>query len=216
MSEIDRLLQAFIRGYTQRGEADARLYLEGLSGADRRELAALIDGYLERAPGRPWDPDAFRSSRRAAPLAARLARVHLEGAEGPTSLRELRARAKRTRADLASRLAAALGLEGGEERVAYHYHRMESGIMGAEEVSGPVLESLADLLATSRETVRRALARSEGQASPEIGSPAMARTTHPGADLDVPDLGDAGTDLSSAPELSHERVDEVFLRRGGP
>lgn len=215
MSEIDRLLQAFIRGYTQRGEADARLYLDQLSGVDRRELAALIDGYLERAPGRPWDPDAFRTSRRA-PLAERLARAHLERAEGPTSLRELRARAKRTRADVVSRLAAALGLEGGEERVAYHYHRMESGIMGAEEVSGPVLESLADLLATSRETVRRALARSEGQASPEIGSPAMARTTHPGADLDVPDLGDAGTDLSSAPELSHERVDEVFLRRGGP
>lgn len=210
MSEIDRLLQAFIRGFEQRGEADPRLYIDQLEGIERRELAALIDGYLDRAPGRRWDPDAFDSSRAAA-IVDRLARTHLDPAAERVSLRELRNRAGQTRAELAARLATALGLNGGERRVEYHYHRMESGMLGAGELSERALSQLAELLATTRAQLSDALrieADEGGQASP----PLMARTHNADAELaaEPPSPQSPGTETGTPP-LSDERVDEVFF-----
>ncbi len=62
MTDVDRLLREYIEEHSAGGEADPLAYVEQLEGADRAELEALIDAYLARAPGREWDPEAYRGS----------------------------------------------------------------------------------------------------------------------------------------------------------
>src|SRR3954454_13632219 len=51
MSDVEQVLREYIREHRAGGDADPREYLTRLDeGADRLELEALIDAYLERAP----------------------------------------------------------------------------------------------------------------------------------------------------------------------
>ena len=94
MSDVDRLLNQYTEEHRAGGTADPIPYLEQLEGTDREELATLIDGYLQRAPAREWDADAYRgsapsgSSNRWAALARRSRRAW------PVLLPRLRERAK--------------------------------------------------------------------------------------------------------------------------
>src|SRR4051812_25425418 len=63
MTDVDRLLREYIEEHRAGGEADPLAYVERLEGTDRAELEALIDAYLARAPGRDWDPEAYRGSQ---------------------------------------------------------------------------------------------------------------------------------------------------------
>ncbi len=55
MTEVDRLFESYINEHRAGGEAQPWAYLEQVEGADREELAALLDAYLARAPGAEWD-----------------------------------------------------------------------------------------------------------------------------------------------------------------
>src|SRR4051812_47726848 len=105
MTNVDRLLEQYIQEHRSGGDADPLAYLDRLEGTDRAELAALIDAYLERAPGREWDPEAFKGSP-AEQLVKSLSES-LEGVSGswPVLLPELRNRAKLARDALVARLA---------------------------------------------------------------------------------------------------------------
>src|SRR5690242_738873 len=62
MPDVDELLKQYIEDHRAGGEADPRGYLAQVEGTDRSELAALIDAYLVRSPGQPWDEGAYTGS----------------------------------------------------------------------------------------------------------------------------------------------------------
>src|ERR1700712_4117311 len=115
MTDVQRLLEAFIAEDRAGGSADPAAYLARTSGVERAELEALIDGYLARAPRRAFDRAAFEASPAAARVVASLA-----GSSGtwPALLPRLRDRARLKRDVLVARLAAELGVGGREAKVA--------------------------------------------------------------------------------------------------
>ncbi len=62
MSDVEKLLSHYITEHRAGGAADPIPFLDQLEGVDREELSALIDGYLQRAPGREWDAEAYQGS----------------------------------------------------------------------------------------------------------------------------------------------------------
>ena len=212
MSDVDRLLADYIKEHRSGGEANPVPYLSQLSGAEREELRALLDAYLQRAPAAEFDPDAFRGSA-AEKLAESLHRS-LQGRAGlwPVVLPRLRERAQVRRAELVERLAGALGVGGQEEKVAGYYHEMEQGGLEATGVSGRVLDALAGILGSSAESLRRLGEAVEGAAGEGGVEPAFTRRRAGGEAAGAPGEEAAA---ARAPDAGEEwdEVDELF--RGG-
>lgn len=180
MSDVERLLQAFIREDREGGEADPLAYLEQVEGTDRAELEALIDGYLARAPRRAFDREEYEASGARA-VAEGIGRS-LGGVSGewPALLPRLRDRARLRRSEVVARLAAALGATGAqEEKIARYYHGMERGTLPAGGVSDRVLEALAAIVGTTAEALREAGRKAGGGATPEAAGTAFARVGAP-------------------------------------
>jgi len=161
MSDVDRLFDEYRQAHRSGGDANPHPYLERLAGTDRAELAALIDGYLARAPGREWDAAAFADSR-AKELTDRIAggwgepEPQAESEGWRELLPRLRNAAKIKRADLVARLAEAIGAPEQTEKVAAYYHQMETGKLPSEGVSDTVLDALGRIVGESAERIRRA------------------------------------------------------------
>jgi hypothetical protein len=209
VSDVERLLAKYIEEHRSGGDADPRAYLRQVSGLDRRELAALIDAYLVRAPA------AADVSRELDPSLVRVADAlerSLAGRSGlwPALLPRLRDRAGLKRSELVGRLADGLGVGAREEKVARYYHQMEQGLLLASGVSGRVLEALGALVGETAEALREAggrLASGGPAAAAPAGAAPFARTA-------LSDPGVSGA-LASAGEPAEEwdEVDELF--RGG-
>ena len=153
--EIQKLLSEYIAEHRAGGEADPLAYLERADEGDRGELAALIDGYLARSPGREWDPDAYAGSA-AERVADELGKALL-GSSGlwPAILPRLRKQARLTRAQVVERLSAALGAAGREQKVAAYYHEMEQGSLDSQRrVRSGARGARRDLLDHGREAAR--------------------------------------------------------------
>jgi hypothetical protein len=178
MTDLARLLAEYVDEHQVGGEADPRGYLARVKDdAQRAALAEDIDRYLMDAPRRPFDPAAFASSP-SAHIVDSLDRA-LSGRAGlwPALLPQLRAAAGIKRAALVERLAAALGVPEGTEKVGAYYHQMEQGSLPAGGVSERVLAALAQIVGETVETLRSA---GESLAPPEdwrsAASPVFART----------------------------------------
>jgi hypothetical protein len=193
MTDVDRLLEAFIAD-DRAGVADPAAYVARVSGADRLELEALIDGYLARAPRRAFDRAAFEASPAGGVVAA------LEG--WPVLLPRLRERARLRPAELVARLAAELGAGGREPKVAAYYDRMERGTLPASGVSDRVLEALSRIVGASAAVLRAAgtLAAPPPPAAPA----ALARAAAPAADFA------AAAPAGGSAEAARDEVDELF------
>src|SRR3954452_10963223 len=129
MPDVERLLRRFIEDFEADRSTRPQPYLERVEGTDRRELEALIDAYLERAPRRRFDAAAYVQSP-ARHLVDDLTES-LDGVAGtwPVLLPRLRKSAQLMRSELVARLAAALGVSGREEKVGRYYHAMEQGLL---------------------------------------------------------------------------------------
>jgi hypothetical protein len=213
MSDVDQLLSEYKQAHRDSGDADPRPYLARLSGTDRELLAGLIDAYLEAAPRRELDASGLRSSP-AGPVAEGVQRS-LEGQSGmwPSLLPRLRARARLRRAELVAQLAARLGAQAEEEKVALYYHQMEQGLLPERGVSETVLDALGQIVDWSGEALRKA-----GQ-MPAPGPPrsdpgaVFARTTV--GRVAPPPPGQAPSeDVVAQPADDWDEVDRLF--RGGP
>jgi hypothetical protein len=195
------------RAAVEAGEpADPRPYLAFVAGADRRELIAMIDAYLEEAPRRSFDPMAFRDSP-AASVAESVQRS-LAGAGGlwPALLPRLRRRRRIRRSDLVAELAARLGAGAQREKVGDYYHRMEQGLLPAAGVSDTVLEALGAIVGSTKDALRSA---------GELPAPGGGAIADAAAFTRV---ASAGGEAGPGPELSPdaEEPDEVDrLFRGG-
>src|SRR3954469_19437207 len=99
MTDVDRLLSEFIAAHRAREDVSPSEYLARVEGGDRKELAALIDAYLARAPRREFDEEAYRASGIPDDV-ERLSRS-LVGASGlwPSLLPRLRTAARLKRSD---------------------------------------------------------------------------------------------------------------------
>ena len=62
MADVEQLLREFQRDFEAGGTLRPSDVLARVEGADRRELEALIDAYLTRAPRRSFDAAAFAAS----------------------------------------------------------------------------------------------------------------------------------------------------------
>lgn len=202
---VDELLERFQAELRRTGEADPRTYLSQVQGAERAELAALLDVTLEHAPDPPFDAARFAAWRESAHGKAAIARVaRATGRE--KSLAELRNAAEIPRSKLVAGLVQALGLGEGEPAVRRRYHQLESGQLEPTGVSARVWSALGELLGHSAETVRAAA----GAAGPAAGAAGavFARTA-------------ATADAASAPpapasqEPHDPEVDALFLGPGG-
>ena len=216
MADVEKLLSEYIAEHRAGGEADPLAYLDRVEGTDRAELTELIDAYLVRAPGREWDAEAFKGSP-AEKVADGVARS-LQGASGwwPMVLPRLRDRARLTRRQLVEQLSAALGVAGGEEKVADYYHEMEHGTLASGGVSERVLDALAKLYGGSAETLRE-LGKPLGPGRGPAGAPAMLRKARPDPDYAL-EVGAADREEARseqpAPAPERDEIDELFT--GGP
>ena len=156
MSEVDRLLSEYKAAHGAGSSADPRPYLERVEGRDRELLAGLIDAYLEAAPRRAFDAEAFRTG--PASVAAEGTFNALAGAGGmwPAVLPRLRNQARIRRSDLVSELAARLGAESRQDKVELYYHQMEQGLLPEPGVSDTVLDALGKIVGWSADALRKA------------------------------------------------------------
>ena len=209
MSDVERLFEEFTREDREGGEADPLAYLARLQGTDRAELEALIDGYLARAPRRPFDREAFEASG-AREVAEEVGRS-LGGVSGewPALLPRLRHRAKLRRAEVVARLADELGAtEAQHAKIARYYHGMERGTLPADGVSDRVLQALATIVGTTAEALRAAGRRAGGAATPDAAGTAFAR-------IGAPDPRHATAEelthgAGAAPDEAPDEIDAAF------
>jgi len=209
MSDVERLLQAFIREDREGGEADPLAYLAQVEGDDRAELEALIDAYLARAPRRPFDREAFEGSGARA-VAEDIGRS-LGGVSGewPALLPRLRDRARLRRAEVVARLADELGAtESQQAKIARYYHGMERGTLPADGVSDRVLQALAKIVGTTAEALREAGRRAGGAATPDAAGTAFARIGAP--DPEQMPAEELTRRRGAAPDEPPDEIDAAF------
>jgi hypothetical protein len=180
MADVAQLLQDFIAEDRADGPADPLAYLQRVEGSERAELEALIDGYLARAPRRPFDRAAFAQSPARA-VTEELGRA-LGGVSGtwPALLPRLRHRAQLRRAEVVARLAQELQAKPEQvDKVARYYHQMEHGTLPATGVSDRVLEALARVVGVTAERLREAGRGGLGVPPPGAAASAFARVGTP-------------------------------------
>jgi hypothetical protein len=132
MPDIDRLLDDFASRFARGERPDAGQYL-ARTGPRADELRELIDGFLAAA----------------APPAPGEEAVALMGAwmAGEPPLLELRRLRGHRRETVVEAVLAALGIDPEKrERVAGHYHRLESGLLDLRRVDPRVLAAIAGAL----------------------------------------------------------------------
>jgi hypothetical protein len=200
MSHVDDLFDRYKADFAAGKGTDVAPYLSQLEGADRRELEALIDGFLARGARPTYSPEAFAAAQ-ASPLAQRVMGSLTE--TWPLLLPRARDEAGILRSELVTRLAEALGVGGRRDKVERYYHQMERGLLDPTRVSDRVLAALGEIVGVSKERLRAA-AR---PVTPPPAGPAFARVARRMA-------ASAPVAAPSAPEPPEwDEVDELF--RGG-
>jgi hypothetical protein len=208
MADVEKLLAEFAEELRTAGEADPRPYLRQVEGAERRELAALIDACIENAPRRAWDPEAFKGSAAESWVSRHEDVVAADVEPLEKLLPRLRRARKLKRAMLTQRLADALGFPDREEKVGLYYHRLEQGMIPADGVSSRVFDALGSVLGESADRLRASARRmTEGAGGPSGGA-VFARVASPAPDL----AADAGLGSPARQEEDGEwdEIDELF------
>jgi hypothetical protein len=210
MADVDALFQDFARSFEDDRATDPRPYLERVDGVDREELRLRIEAFLERAPRREWDREAFAGSMAERAVAAASPEIDapaVEDAKGwPELLPALRDAARLKRTEVAARLASALGFPDSERRVEEYLHRMEMGALPAAGVSNRVLEALGSILGASAETLRRA--GEAGEAGGAVGGEVFARRGAPSDGMASPGV--------ESHDVAYESVADASKREGRP
>jgi hypothetical protein len=204
MTDVDQLLSEYKDAHRSGDDADPRPFLARASGADRELLAALIDAYLERAPRRDFDAEAFQASPAAA--VAEGVQRSLAGASGmwPALLPALRTQARLRRAEVVAQLAARLGAQSQQDKVAGYYHQMEQGLLPESGVSDTVLEALGKIVGWTADALRKA-GQMPAPGPPRTDPGAVFARTHRSAappDAEAPAPGEpAGEDWDEVDRL---------------
>jgi hypothetical protein len=125
---VDTLFEEFVTTWTSGDSIDLDELLDR-AGPDKDALAALVDGFLARAPRRPPSEE---SKRAVSALASRLA-------DSEPPLLSARVAARKKLSDVAAAIASACGLSAeAEGLVRDYYQRLELGSLDPAGVSGRV------------------------------------------------------------------------------
>lgn len=196
MSTVDDLYRRYVSDYRAAGDADPRPYLDELSGVERVELSLRIDRFLQRAPTRAFNAEAFARFRADPTRQALVERVL-----NPETLATMRAASGLTKADTAAALAERLELAGHEQAVKARYHDIETGNTDPARIRLRVWEALSAVLKAPSEKLREAAENAFGGG--QAFAPAFARTpmrsSSPGTyrlmtPIEQPDAADAVVD----------------------
>lgn len=148
MSRVEELLQRYIEEHREGGDANPVAFLREVSGAQRDELAALIDHYLSRAPAKAFDREEFerfRADSRWQAIAERILAPTLE---------ELRDEAELSKREVADALARDLEVVGHEQAVKARYHELETGQLEPRRIATQVWGALAVMFGQSADRLR--------------------------------------------------------------
>lgn len=163
---MDERFVAFTRSY-EAGDGNPRPFMEGLDKPERRRFRLRIEKYLENAPA-PQAAAPVSFSSEVDLLADRMVE-QLGGATGamPREVVKLRSSRGINQEDVVEKLAEEYGASDQErEKIDDYYHDLEFGNLPAKGISDRLLDSLAVILGTTRETLRKA-----GQALGPSGGP---------------------------------------------
>jgi transcriptional regulator with XRE-family HTH domain len=153
---IDKLLSEFVDAWNAGERPHVDDYLERAAPAERDELAERLEEWLLVAPSPAYSEQVLEHIRAEPAFAAALAEIEAEPELWPEVLPRLRERAGLRLQDLASRITAAFGLAGEEDRAARYLERMERGDLDPSRVSRRLLDALGTALGVSGETLGRA------------------------------------------------------------
>ncbi len=202
MTSVDDLFERYKAAFAAGQGSDPQPYLEQVAGGDRRELAALIDGFLARGARPAFTPEAFAAAQ-SSPLAERVLASLTEG--WPVLLPQARDRAGILRSDVVTRLAEALGVSARRDKVERYYHQMEKGLLEPAGVSERVLGALSDIVGVSVDRLRAA---ARAVPPPPAGAaPTFARVAS------APRMAAAAAADAVEEPAEWDEVDELF--RGG-
>jgi transcriptional regulator with XRE-family HTH domain len=169
MTDVDQLLSEFIDAWNAGRRPRVDDYLARAPTDQQDELAGSLGDWLAVAPTPAYDEAALRAIRAEPALRAALAVVDAEAGLWPELLPRLRERAGLSVRALATRLTAAFGLGGQEDRAETYLQRMERGELDPARVSGRLLDALSAALGISGGELRSA-----GGLSPRARAPAHA------------------------------------------
>src|SRR4051794_6839442 len=156
MTDPDRILSEFIDAWAAGERPEPEDYIERAPVPTRDALADDIATYLEHAPTPAYSP-ATLDELMADPAVTELAAA-IESERGlwPALLPRLRRQARLERSELAVRLVARLGIEGGEAKVERYLEQMEQGKLNPRGVSRRVLDSLGRIFGVGGDVLARA------------------------------------------------------------
>lgn len=200
MSSVDDIFDRYKAAFRAGEGSDPQPFIDQLSGAARRELEALIAGFLARGARPAFSPEAFAAAQES-PLAQRV--MASLGETWPVLLPRLRDEAGILRSDLVTRLADALGVTRRRDKVERYYHQMEKGLLEPAGVSDRVLDALSGIVGVSAERLRAAAG---AVMPPRAAGPTFARAAR-----SAPATSETLAAAAEPPEW--DEVDELF--RGG-
>jgi hypothetical protein len=206
-NNVDRLLAEYVSEYRGGGQADPAPYLDQLQGAEREELALLIDRFLIRQPRRSFDA-AFRGSSAESLVESLDASLRGRAGLWPALLPKLRHEAQLKRSEVVEQLAEALGATEQSEKVAGYYHQMEQGLLPPAGVSDKVLDALARIVNVSAAALRRA-----GGAITPAGASSPAHAVFARA-APASEQDRAAEPRSPGIEPARDDIDRLFLGDG--
>jgi transcriptional regulator with XRE-family HTH domain len=208
MTAIDNILGEFIDAWKAGRRPDVDDYLSRAREEERDELAMLA-AWLEIASTPEFD-EATRAAIAEEPqLRTALEAAALQRTLLSERLPTLRASAGLAVRDVASRLVAAFGLEGDEDRAADYLNRIEHEELDPRRLSRRLLDALAAILGADRDHLSigpAASAAAPGQALFRVDDAVEERFEE-----DIDALSRAA--LTPAPEPMDD-LDRLFL--GGP
>lgn len=134
-SAVDLLFDDFAAAWSRGDEPDVRDYLER-AGAERDELAALLDGFLAAAAVQPPSEETLATFAQLVP-----------GDHETPPMLAVRVHMGLRRADVVRQLCAGLRLgPSAEPKVARYYHELETGLLDPRGVSSRVWHHLTTIL----------------------------------------------------------------------
>jgi transcriptional regulator with XRE-family HTH domain len=147
MVSIDRVLSEFIDDWNAGRRPQVDEYLERVPEPERAELADQLTTWLEIAPTPAYDETARAAVAAQPAVRDSIEAMGREAGVWPDLLPRLRNRASLNLRELASKLAAAVGLgSAAEEKTASYLGQLEAGSLDPSRMSRKVIDGLARVL----------------------------------------------------------------------
>jgi transcriptional regulator with XRE-family HTH domain len=156
MTDPERLLSEFIDAWSAGERPEADEYIERAPQDARDALADDIAAYLALAPTPDYSAGVLDELLRDRAVLELADAIESERGLWPALLPRLRRQAGLDRSQLAARLIARLGVEGGETKTERYLQQMERGRLDPRGVSHRVLDSLGRILGVGGDVLARA------------------------------------------------------------